>query len=158
TDGNCVIAFRHFVLDPAIKKFVFQKKHRIVVADGGFDQPLRIGWGSRSNNFYSRRVNKVHLRILRVKWASMNASTSGAPQHQRGGSVPAIVRLGHHVDDLVEGAANEVNELKFGHRAEAGERRAIGGAHNGGFSDRSIDHPLRAKVMNKAVSHFERAA
>src|SRR5262249_36397416 len=88
----------------------------------------------------------------------MNASTSGAPQHQRSGSVPTIVRLGHHVDDLVEGAANEVNELKFGHPSEAGERRAIGGAHNGGFSDRSIDHPLRAKVMNKAVSHFERAA
>ena len=31
-------------------------------------------------------------------------------------------------------------------------------AHNGRLGDGRIDHALRAKVVNEAVSHFERAA
>src|SRR5215510_10373250 len=93
-----------------------------------------------------------------MEWASVNAPAGGATQHQRGWSIPAIVRLGHHVDDLVEGTANEVNELKLGHGTESGERRAVRSSHNGGFGDWGVYHPLRAEVVNKAVSNFERAA
>ena len=46
---------------------------------------------------------------------SVHAAATGAAQHQRGRSRPAVVRLGHHVDDLVEGAADEIHELELGH-------------------------------------------
>src|ERR1051326_3196450 len=88
----------------------------------------------------------------------MYASASWSAQHQRRGRAPAGMRLGHHVDDLVEGAADEVHELELGHGTHAGERRAKRRADNRRFGNGRIDHALRAEVMNETVSHFERAA
>jgi len=45
------------------------------------------------------------------------------------------VGLRDHVGDLVEGASDEIHELKFGHRAHAGEGSAKGGSDDGGFRD-----------------------
>src|SRR5205823_10937257 len=70
----------------------------------------------------------------------------------------AVMRLGHHVDDLVEGAANEVYELEFGHRPHARKRCAKSRAYDGRFGNRSINHALRAKVVDESISDFERAA
>ncbi len=46
---------------------------------------------------------------------AMHVAAAWTAQHQRGWRSPAVVRLGGHVDDLVEGAADEVHELEFGH-------------------------------------------
>ena len=121
-------------------------------------RPFGVAGRGRRNNFHSRRVHKMHLRILRVERAAMNASAAGSAQDERSRRAPAIMRLGHHVHDLVKSAADEVHELKFSHRTHAGKRRAKRRAHNGRFGDRRIDDALRAKVMDKTVRDFERAA
>src|SRR6185312_16172574 len=93
-----------------------------------------------------------------MEWAAVHAATAGSAQHERSGRAPAVMRLGHHVYDLVEGAADEVHELELGDGTHAGKRRAKSRADDGGLRDGSIDHALRAKVVDEAVSHFERAA
>src|SRR5471032_2216914 len=80
-----------------------------------------------------------------------------AKSHYRWGA-PAVMRLGHHVHDLVEGAADEVHELELHHRTHARERRAERRAHNRRLGDRCVDHALRAEVMDKSIRHLERAA
>ena len=137
---------------------MFEKKHGIVVANGGLDQPLGVTGRGRRDDFHSRRVDKMHLGILRVERAAMHAAAAGSAQDERSGRAPAIMRLGHHVHDLIKSAADEVHELKFSHGTQAGKRRAKRRAHDGRLGDGRIDHALRAKVVDKAVRHFERAA
>src|SRR4051812_903873 len=68
------------------------------------------------------------------------------------------MRFGDHVGNLVEGAADEVHELKFGDGAHAGERGSEGGAHDGGLGDGRIDDPLGAEAVDESVGDFEGAA
>ena len=124
----------------------------------GFDQALGVVGGGRANHFQAGRVHEPHLRILRMEWAAVNIAAAGAANHQRRGRAPAIVSLGDHVDDLVEGAADEIHELELGHRTHAGERGAEGRAHDGGFRDGRVDDALGAEAVDEAVGDFERAA
>ena len=132
--------------------------HGIVVADGGFDQALgvvRRGW---TDHFEAGVVDEPHLGILRVEWAAVDVSAAGAAKNERRGRSPEIVRLGDHVGDLVEGAADEVHELKFGDRPHAGERRSESRANDGGLGDGRVDNALGAKAVDEPVGHFESAA
>src|SRR5689334_8517003 len=90
--------------------------------------------------------------------AAVDAAAARPPEHKRRGRAPTVMRLGHHVDDLVEGAADEIHELEFGDRTHSRERRAKSSANNGRFGDWRVNHPLRAKVMDKPVCDFEGTA
>ena len=157
-DRHGVVVFRHIFFDAAIKKLVLEEEDRVVVADGGLDQPFGITGRGRRDNFHSRRVDKMHLGILRVERPAVHAAAAGSAQDERSRRAPAIMRLGHHVHDLIKSAADEVHELEFRHGTHAGKRRAKRRAHNGRLGDGRIDHALRAKVVDKAVRDFERAA
>ena len=89
---------------------------------------------------------------------TVDVAAARSANHQRRGRSPAVVGLGDHVDDLVEGAADEVHELELGDRAHAGERRTKSGPHNGGLSDRSVDYALGAEAVDEAVGDFEGSA
>src|SRR5712672_325379 len=115
TNRDDVVVSRNFFLDPSIKILVLEENHRIAVANGRFDQPLGVISRRRADNFQSRRMHKPHLRILRMKRPAMDVAAAWSADHQGGGGSPAIVRLGDHVDDLVEGASDEVHELERGH-------------------------------------------
>ena len=93
-----------------------------------------------------------------MEWPAVNIAAAGPADDQGRGRAPAVVRLGDHVGDLVERAADEVHELKFGDRAHAGERRAEGRAHDGRLGDGRVDDALGAKAVDEAVGDFERAA
>src|SRR6185503_2923292 len=103
-------------------------------------------------------MHEPRFGILRVEGASMDTAAAGSAQHERRRRAPYIMRLRNHVADLVHGTGNKVHELKFRHRTHAGERCAEGCTHYGGFCDRSVDHPFRAKTMDKAIRDFEGAA
>src|SRR5215472_102749 len=98
------------------------------------------------------------LRILGVKWPSVNASARGAPQHHRYWCSPAKMRLGQQVNDLVKGASDEVHELKLGHRTHSGEGCAEASVHDGHLGDRSIDHAFGSEAIDEAVGDLESAA
>jgi hypothetical protein len=58
------------------------------------------------------------------------------------------VRLRQHIHNLVEGAADEIHELKFRHGAHSGEGSPIGRSHDRGFGNGSINHALRPEAVN----------
>src|SRR5579872_2939047 len=66
--------------------------------------------------------------------------------------------FGNHIDNLVEGAPDEIHELKFSHRTHACKGSAVGSAHDGRLGDRRIDHALGTEAVDKSVSHFESAS
>src|SRR5436305_423595 len=101
-----------------------RKWHWIIVAHSRFNQPFGVAGHSRGHNFHAWRMDKIHFRILRMEGTSVDTASGRAAQHQRSRGIPAVMRLGHHVDDLVEGAADEVYELEFGYWPHAGKCRA----------------------------------
>ena len=88
----------------------------------------------------------------------MYVSAAGTTQNQRSRRTPEVMRLCDHVRNLVEGAADEIHELKFGDGTHAGERRSESGAHYGGLGDWSIDDALGTEAVDKAISDFKGAA
>src|SRR6202140_1603908 len=140
--GNSRLAQRYdvflggnVVFDSPIKILVLEENHRIVVANSGLDKTFRIVGARGTNHFQTRSMHKPHLRILRVKRTAVDVSTTRSANHQWRRRIPAIVRLGQHVYDLVESAADEVHELKLSHRPHAGKRSPIGRANDSGFSN-----------------------
>src|SRR6185437_12297662 len=132
-DGDYIIVLRHFFFYATVEIFVFEKDAGIIVANGGFDQAFGVIGGGWADDLQAGIVDEPHLGILRVEGAAVDVSTAGAAQDERGWRAPEIVSLGHHVADLVEGAADEIHELKFGDWTHSGERRSESRAYDGGF-------------------------
>jgi len=137
---------------------VLKENDGIVVANRGLDQTFRIVGAGRANHFQPRSVHKPHLRILRVKRPTMDVTAAGPANDQRRRSTPTVMRLGNHVYDLIEGTADEIHELKFGHGPHAGERSAKGGAHDGRFGNRRINHTLGSEAVDETARDFESTA
>ena len=129
-----------------------------MVADRGLDQSLGIVGRRGADDLQTRGVHEPHLGILRVKRAAVDVASAGSTQDQRGGRSPAVVRFCGHVDDLIEGAADEVHELEFGHGTQSGKRGAKGSAHDGRLGNRRINHALGAEAVDEAFGDFKSAA
>ena len=61
-----------------------------------------------------------------------------------------VVHLGDLGDDLVEGRVDEPVELDLHHRAVAAVGQPDGGAHDPGFGQRSVHHPLGPELAPAA--------
>src|SRR5271157_4933573 len=157
-DGDDVIFGGDFALDAAVEIFVLEENAGVVVADGGFDEAFGVVGRGGADDFEAGIVDEPHLGILRVEGAAVNVSATGAAQNERCGRTPEIVRFRDHVGNLVEGASDEVHELKFGDGTHAGERRSEGCADDGGFGDGRVDDALGAEAVNESVGDFEGAA
>src|SRR5258708_3470153 len=112
SERNYVVVIGNFFFDSAVQILVLEEDDGIVIADRRLDQSLRIVGRRGTNHLQSGRVYKPHLRILRMKRSSMHIAAARTTQHERRWSSPTVVRLRGHVDDLVEGATDEVHELK----------------------------------------------
>ena len=157
-DRDDVIFRGDFFFDAAVEIFVLEEDAGVVVADRGFDEAFGVVGRGGADHFEAGIVDEPHLGILRVEGAAVDVSAAGAAQDERSGSAPEVVRLGDHVADLVEGAADEVHELELGDGAHAGERRAEGRAHDGGLGDGRVDDALGAEAVDESVGDFEGAA
>ena len=157
-DRNGVVAVGNFLFNAAIKIFVLEEDAGIVVANGGLDESLGVVGRRWANDLEAWRVDEVGLWILRVERAAVNVAAAWSAKNDWSGRTPAIVRLGEHVGDLVEGTADEVHELEFSNRAHACKRSSERRANDGHFRDRRIDDALGPKVIDEAFGNFERAA
>src|SRR5262249_38073547 len=79
-------------------------------------------------------------------------------KHQRGGSIPSVVRLRDHVDDLVVRTADEIHELKFGDRPHACQCRTERSAHYGSLSKARVNYTIAAEMMNESFCNLECAS
>src|ERR1035438_9082303 len=157
-ERNHIVLRRNFFLDSAIQIFVLEKNYRVVIADRRLDQSLGIVGSRGANNFQAGCVHEPHLRILRVKWAAMHVASARPAQNHGSGRSPAVVGFCGHVDDLIEGAADEIHELKFGDGAHSSERRSESRADDRRLRDGSVDHALGSEAIDEAVGDLESAA
>jgi len=162
-DWDCVIGVwgigtGNFFFNSAVEIFVLEKDHGIVVANGGFDQSLGVIGGCGAHDFETGSVYEPHLGILRMEGATVDVASAGTAQDQRGGSSPAVVRLCNHVDNLIEGAADEVHELKFGYGTQAGEGGSESRADDGRLGDGCVDDTLGAEAVDESVGDLERSS
>src|SRR6185312_14140060 len=63
-DGNEVVAIRQLLLDATIEILVLEEQHRILIADGGLEQPLRVARRGRVDDLEPERMQKGGFRIL----------------------------------------------------------------------------------------------
>src|SRR5262245_29073005 len=103
-DRNDVVLRGQVLLDPAVEELVLEVDDRIVVADGGLDQPLGVVRGRRGHDLETGRVDEVHLRVLRMERAAAHAAAARATHHDGHPGAPAVAVLGGEVGELVEGA------------------------------------------------------
>src|ERR1051326_5837830 len=150
-DRDYVIIRGYFFFDAAVEIFVFEEDAGIVVANGGLNEALGVIGRGRADDFQAGIVNKPHLGILRMEGPTMDVSAAGPAQDEWSRSAPKVVSLGNHVGDLVEGAADEIHELKFGDRAHAGERGAEGRTHDGGLCDGRVDNAFGTDAVDKSI-------
>jgi len=85
------------------------------------------------------------LRTLRVVRATGEAAAARQAHDDRRGEPEAVVELAGDVDDLVEGAGDEVGELHLADRAHADDRGADGAADDRLLADRRVDHAVGAE-------------
>src|SRR5262249_31570949 len=69
-----------------------------------------------------------------------------------------VTELGGLVINLVEADAEEVAEHQLGHGPEAGHGRPGGGAHDGRFGDRRVDHAGLAELAAQTLGDAQHAA
>jgi hypothetical protein len=89
---------------------------------------------------------------------AMHVAAAWATYHERSRRSPTIVSGANHVDNLVEGAADEIHKLKLGHRTQARERCAKRRADNGRLGDRRVDDTFRTEAVDKSIGDFESAS
>ena len=151
-------ALRKLFLDAPVEEFVLEEKHRVIVADGRFQQALGVVGGGRTDHFQARRVHEMHFGIRGMKRSAVHAASGRAADDDRNGRAPQVVRLGRVVGDRVERAGDEVHELHLDHRAQPEITHAHGRADDGRFADGRIDHALPAEPFQQAGGGLERAA
>ena len=157
-DGHGVVVQRHVLFDSPVEVLVLEEQHRVVVAHRRLDEALGVVGRAGADHLETRRVDEIHLRVLRVEGPAMDAAAHRAANHQRDRRAPAVVALGGEVGDLVEGAGDEVHELQLANRAQAEVAHADGRADDGALSNRCFDDALAAELCQKTFGDFERAA
>src|SRR5581483_5082740 len=98
---------RYFFFDSPVQIFVFEEHNQIIITNKNLDQTLYIVQSYQTNHLQPKIVDKPHLRILRVERPTMYVPAARAAQHERSRYTPKIMRLCHHVADLVHGTCNE---------------------------------------------------
>src|SRR5258707_13377371 len=86
-------------------------------------------------------------------------SAPGRPTHYHWRRrIPEIMSLGDEIRNLVERAHDEINELHLANGPQAAIAHAAGGANDGAFADRRVNHAFPAKTLEQAFAGLERSA
>ena len=156
-DGHGVILAGDLFPDPGepVEALVFEEEHRVVVADRRLEQALRVVGRSRRHDLEAGHLAEPGFGVLGVEGAGVADGPGGTPDHEGHGRAPAVVGLGHVVDQLIEPAGDEVGELHFGHGPHAHERRAHGRADDHGLRHGRVDHPVLAEIVQESLRDLE---
>ena len=128
-----------------VESLVFQKKHRIVAADCGAQQPVGvqcIRWKDYAQPWNMRKDALAGLRV--VDGAAGQIAADGHADHGRSGpdSIRAPAHQRQFIVDLVHGRPDVVEELDFDYRLHPSESVADGPAHDVGFAERRVEDAL----------------
>lgn len=150
--GNLVLA--------EVESAVLEEQYGIVVADGGAQQPERVGRIGRRHHLQARHVLKPCFQALGMLRAPAADCTLLKTDHHRNAELAAghVTHLGGVIDQLAHGQGHEIDEHDLDDRPSSGESGTRREAHDAIFADRRIDHPPLAKATHKTRRHTKRTA
>ena len=90
--------------------------------------------------------------------AAVDAAPRRSADDDRRRLSPTVAVLRGHVRQLIESAADEIDELHLGDGTQPHHRGPDGRADDRRFGDRGVDHPLLAEPLEETVGDLERAA
>ena len=139
---------------------MLKEHHGVVVADGGQQQALGGVSIRRADAFESRDVAEQRVEGLGVLGGAAEPRADAGEHDERNLDLPAehVAHLGGVVEQLVHADADEIDEHQLGDGAHTGGSGADGGAHEGSFGERGVQHALVAELLNQAAGGAERAA
>ena len=151
-DGVLHALVGHLTLD-AVEQFVLDHQHRIVVADGGLEQPLGVVRRGGHDDLEAGDMGVHRLKHLRVLRAALCAAATRHANDHRHPRLAAehVVELRQAVDDLVAGEQAEVGRHQLGDGAEAAERGADSRADDYFLGERGVFDALLAELFNKTL-------
>ena len=159
TDRHHVVVVGHLAAHRAVRPLVLQHHHRVVIPDGGLQQPLGVVRRGRHHDFQPGRVREVRLHALGVVQPSPHVASVGRAQHHRHvqlplGSVPDARRL---PDDLIHRGPDEIGELNLCDRPKTLHRSAHRNACYRGLRQWGIEHALLAELLYEPLRRQEHA-
>src|SRR5512141_2243242 len=159
-DGDQVLLRGNLFLDPPIEELVLEVDHRVVVPDGGFEQPLRVVRRRRGHHLEAGDVAEPRFRVLGVVQPAVDPASRRPPGNDRAGGLPAvaIAKRRRRVHDLVEAAGDEVDELHLEDRAHPLDRQSHPRPDDQRLGDGHVDHPVGAVLLLEPRRRLEGAA
>ena len=156
-DGRQQLLRRKHGLGAPVEGLVLQEKDRVIVADGGLEQPLCVLDRPGRDDLQSGRGEKEALRVLRVEQPAVDAGPGRQPDHHGDARAPAvaIAEGGSGVDDLIEAAGDEVGELHLRDGAKPEDGRSDGSADDERLGDRCVDDSGGAVFLEKTTRRAE---
>ena len=132
-----------------VQALVLEEDHRVVVADRGLQQPLRVGGRRRGDDLQPGDAGQPRDRHLRVDRPEPAAAADDRPDHERDalplpGQEPVLRRL---VDQAVHRQGEEVAEHDLQHGALPRDRRAERRARHRQLGDRRVEDALRPVLL-----------
>src|SRR5713226_2227433 len=98
---------------------MLQVSHGIVVANSRLEQDIGIIGCGRNDYLDAGRMEEPGLRAGRMEWATLSSSAGWATNDHRYGNTRAPVHFARHIDNLIEAAGDEINELQLRDRPHA---------------------------------------
>ena len=149
----------HLALE-RVQALVLEEEHRVVVADRGLQQRLRVRRVRRAHDLEARYAHEPRRGHLRVDRAELAAGADDGADHERDADLllrqePVLRRL---VDEAVHRERQEVAEHDLDDRPEAVHRRAERRARERQLGDRRVEDALRAVLVVEARRRREDAA
>ena len=95
---------RQFLFNPPVKIFVLEVNHGIGIAHCCFQQSFRIVRSCRAYDFQSRRVDKMHFRVLRMKGSAVDTAAARRADDKRDAGIPPVTAFRCEIRDLIESA------------------------------------------------------
>ena len=158
---NRVRILRHIhIKADAHKLAVVADDNRVVVADGGGEQPFGVIRVGGRDHFQARIVREYRVHRLRVLRRRVRSRARAGHNGQRHFDFAAehIVNLGGVVQYLIPAHAHKADVHQVDHRTQPGRRRAHARAHKARLRDGGVADARRPKVPDEALSQAHRPA
>ena len=154
-----VVLLGHRALD-AVQHLVLDEHDRVIVADRGLEQALRIVGRGGHDDVNAREMRPQRFEALRMVRGDGTTCATFGPDHHRDAGLAAehVAVLGALVRDLIHGQRREVDIHDLGDGAHARHCRADRRAADRGLADRGIDDPVAAELGEQAARRAISAA
>src|SRR6267143_1404186 len=154
-DRDDVLTVGHLALE-VVQHFAFEHDHRVVVADGRFEQALRVGGRRRGDDLQPGDMGEPALPCLRVLGRELQRRPIGAAEDDRQRDLAArhVQHLGGGIHDLVECEQGEVPGHELDDGPQPTHRRSHADARESQLRDWRVDDALRAELLQQSAAHL----